>query len=97
MHAPPSHIAPPDAVISIDIVETLAPADLNDLCDATDAAVEAGGGFVRHGEDLRVAIPGYEGFSRAPIDLTFDVGVRLDTVVGVFEIGFSTLLGFVQL
>ncbi len=49
------------------------------------------------GEDLRVAIPGYEGFSRAPIDLTFDVGVRLDTVVGVFEIGFSTLLGFVQL
>jgi ribosomal protein S18 acetylase RimI-like enzyme len=45
MHAPPSHIAPPDAVITIDIVETLAPADLNDLCDATDAAVEAGGGF----------------------------------------------------
>lgn len=45
MHAPPSHIAPPDAVITIDIVETLTPADLNDLCDATDAAVEAGGGF----------------------------------------------------
>lgn len=45
MHAPPSHIAPPDAVITIDIVETLSPADLNDLCDSTDAAVEAGGGF----------------------------------------------------
>ncbi|HJL16541.1 MAG TPA: BamA/TamA family outer membrane protein [Sandaracinaceae bacterium LLY-WYZ-13_1] len=48
-------------------------------------------------EDLQVAIPGYEGFARAPIDLTFDVGVRLDTVVGVFELGFSTLLGFVSL
>jgi ribosomal protein S18 acetylase RimI-like enzyme len=45
MHTPPSHLAPPDAVITIDIVETLSPADLNDLCDATDAAVEAGGGF----------------------------------------------------
>lgn len=45
MHAPPAHIAPPDAIITIDIVETLSPADLNDLCDATDAAVEAGGGF----------------------------------------------------
>ncbi|MDY0009125.1 MAG: GNAT family N-acetyltransferase [Bdellovibrionales bacterium] len=36
---------PPDALISIDIVDQLTPADLNDLCDATDAAVEAGGGF----------------------------------------------------
>ncbi len=45
MHAPPTHLAPPDAMISIDIADTLTPADLNDLCDATDAAVEAGGGF----------------------------------------------------
>lgn len=30
---------------SIEIVETLSPADLYDLCDATDAAIEAGGGF----------------------------------------------------
>lgn len=47
-------------------------------------------------EDLSVAIPGYEGFSRVPIDLTFDVGVRLDTTVGVFTFGFSSLLGFIQ-
>lgn len=33
------------ASISIDIVDQLSPADLNDLCDATDAAIEAGGGF----------------------------------------------------
>ncbi len=31
--------------ITIDIMDKLAPADLNDLCDATDAAIEAGGGF----------------------------------------------------
>jgi len=36
---------PPEALITIDIVEQLTPADLNDLCDATDAAIEAGGGF----------------------------------------------------
>lgn len=48
-------------------------------------------------EDLAIAIPGYEGAARAPIDLTFDVGIRLDTIVGVFNFGFSTLLGFIQL
>lgn len=47
--------------------------------------------------DLEVAIPGYDGFARVPIDLTFDFGVRFDTAVGVFQLGFSTLLGFVQL
>ena len=48
-------------------------------------------------EDLGLAIPGYAGFARAPIDLTFDVGVRIDTLVGVFSFGFSSLLGFIQL
>lgn len=46
-------------------------------------------------DDLRVAVPGYEGLSVIPIDFTFDVGVRADTSVGVFQLGFSTLLGFV--
>lgn len=32
-------------LVSIEIADTLSPADLNDLCDATDAAIEAGGGF----------------------------------------------------
>lgn len=48
-------------------------------------------------EDLRLAIPGYQGFARVPLDLTADVGLRFDTVVGVFELGFSTLLGFISL
>lgn len=43
MHATPIQHAHP--LISIDIADTLTPADLNDLCDATDAAIDAGGGF----------------------------------------------------
>jgi outer membrane protein insertion porin family len=42
--------------------------------------------------DLRVAVPGYSGLARLPIDLTFDVGVRLDTQLGVFQIGAAKLL-----
>src|ERR1700749_2411305 len=30
---------------AVEIATTLAPADLYDLCDAADAAIEAGGGF----------------------------------------------------
>lgn len=32
-------------LIQIEMIDELSPADLNDLCDATDAAVESGGGF----------------------------------------------------
>ena len=47
--------------------------------------------------DPRAGVLGYDGFSRYPIDLTFDVGFRFDTRVGVFQVGFSTLLGFIRL
>lgn len=47
--------------------------------------------------DPRAGVLGYNGFSRFPIDLTFDVGFRFDTRVGVFQVGFSTLLGFIRL
>lgn len=47
--------------------------------------------------DPRAGVSGYSGFSRFPIDLTLDVGFRIDTRVGVFQIGFSTLLGFIRL
>ncbi len=30
---------------SVEMLESLSPSDLNDLCDATDAAIEGGGGF----------------------------------------------------
>jgi outer membrane protein insertion porin family len=47
--------------------------------------------------DPRAGVLGYSGFSRYPLDLTFDVGFRFDTRVGVFQVGFSTLLGFIRL
>lgn len=36
---------PASPEVSIEEVNDLSPADLNDLCDATDAAIESGGGF----------------------------------------------------
>jgi hypothetical protein len=47
--------------------------------------------------DLEVAVPGYSGFSAVPLDLTFDLGLRMDTSIGVFQLGFSNLLGFFSL
>jgi len=47
--------------------------------------------------DLALSVPGYEGASKVPVDLTFDFGVRFDTSVGMFQVGFSTLLGFLEL
>lgn len=40
-----SQIRSSTPVPSVERVEDLSPADLNDLCDATDAAIEGGGGF----------------------------------------------------
>jgi outer membrane protein assembly factor BamA len=67
--------------------------------------VRSGRGFIKGGDlfglvgayalsdpnDLRVAVPGYKGFGRAPVDLTLDIGVRLDTQAGVFRLGFAKL------
>ena len=47
--------------------------------------------------DFRVAVPGFDGFSRVPVDLTFDLGVVAETTIGVFQFGFSNLLGFIDL
>lgn len=46
MAAVRTHISPEiQPTVSIEIVDTLTPADLNDLCDATDATVEVKSGF----------------------------------------------------
>ncbi len=42
-------------------------------------------------------LSGYEGASRYPLDLTFDFGFRFDTSVGVFQVGLSTVVGFIRL
>lgn len=58
-----------------------------------------GGGlyFLASRRDLEVSVPGYEGFASIPVDLTFDFGLRIDTDVGVFQIAFSNLVGFLVL
>ena len=43
---------------------------------------------------FKLGLPGYSGFERIPIDLTFDVGVQADTSIGLFKVGFSSLIGF---
>jgi outer membrane protein insertion porin family len=42
-------------------------------------------------KDFQLAIPGYNGIARLPIDLTADIGVRLDTQIGVFQVGLAKL------
>jgi hypothetical protein len=59
-----------------------------------DAYIGAGVFMLTRREDLRVGIPGYKGLSRLPVDLTFDLGVQADTEIGLFKLGFSTLIGF---
>jgi hypothetical protein len=41
-------------------------------------------------------IAGYTGVDAVPWDLTFDVGLRFQTPIGTFAVGFSTLLGFIS-
>jgi hypothetical protein len=64
---------------------------------ALDLYVNGGLLLLADWRDLRVAVPGYEGAARMPLDFTFDVGLRMDTKVGTFQLGFSTLLGFLAL
>tara|TARA_B100001750_G_scaffold211907_2_gene193422 strand:- start:1717 stop:3450 length:1734 start_codon:yes stop_codon:yes gene_type:complete len=46
---------------------------------------------------LRLGVAGYSGAAQIPVDLTFDLGLRFDSRIGVFQIGFSNLLGFLNL
>lgn len=46
--------------------------------------------------ELSFPPPGFNGASRFPVDLTFDLGLRIDTDIGLFQIGFSNLLGFIN-
>jgi outer membrane protein insertion porin family len=44
-------------------------------------------------EDLEDPAPEFEGAAAIPIDLTYNVGLRVDTAVGGATIAFSNLLG----
>ena len=63
---------------------------------AVDAYVSAGVYALFSQRDVQLGVPGFDGFSRVPIDATFDLGLRADTDVGVFQLGFSSVIGFVQ-
>jgi outer membrane protein assembly factor BamA len=62
-----------------------------------DAYAGAGIFMLASRSDLRVSISGYKGWSRLPVDLTFDLGLQADTELGVFRLGFSSLIGFSNL
>jgi outer membrane protein assembly factor BamA len=59
-----------------------------------DAYAGAGLFFLAERAALRTPLPGYEGLEQVPVDLTFDLGIQADTAIGVFKIGFSSLIGF---
>jgi hypothetical protein len=46
-------------------------------------------------EDFRLARSGYSGLARAPLDLTFDAGFRVDTEIGEFVLSISNLTALV--
>ena len=46
--------------------------------------------------DFSRPIRGYTPSDLFPVDLTFDLGARIDTSIGVFNIGFSNVLGFIS-
>jgi outer membrane protein insertion porin family len=62
-----------------------------------DAFVSGGIYGVADGRDLTSPPRGYSGFATAPIDLTFNLGLRVDTEVGGFLLGVSNILGFLPI
>jgi outer membrane protein assembly factor BamA len=50
---------------------------------------------VANGKDITQHARGYDGFATVPVDLTFNLGLRVDTAMGGFTFGLSNLLGFI--
>jgi outer membrane protein insertion porin family len=48
-----------------------------------------------HRRDLLNPPRNYSGLARAPVDVTADIGVRMDTTVGGVALSFSNVLGFI--
>ena len=60
-----------------------------------DAFVSGGLWGVAAARDLTSPPSGYTGLRRIPVDLTYNVGVRLDTALGGATVAFSNLLGLI--
>jgi outer membrane protein insertion porin family len=50
---------------------------------------------VANQEDIVDPARGYLGLARVPVDMTFDLGLRIDTQAGGFVLGVGSLVGFV--
>jgi hypothetical protein len=46
---------------------------------------------IASGEDLRTDPQGYQGYEVVPMDLTANLGVKIDTRIGVFMISLANL------
>jgi outer membrane protein assembly factor BamA len=55
----------------------------------------AGAYAVADGRDITQPARGYSGFATVPLDLTFNLGLKIDTQAGAFTLGVSNLLGFI--
>jgi outer membrane protein assembly factor BamA len=52
---------------------------------------------VANGRDFMRRVRGYSGLETAPIDLTFNVGLRADTAAGGIALGIGNFLGFIPI
>ncbi|MFO0661282.1 MAG: BamA/TamA family outer membrane protein [Polyangiaceae bacterium] len=59
-----------------------------------DAFVSAGLYAIAAQRDITDPARGYRGLARAPADLTFNLGLRMDTKAGGFLFAFANVLGF---
>ena len=52
---------------------------------------------VANGRDLVRPARGYSGIQQAPVDLTFNLGLRMDTAAGGIALGIANFLGFIPI
>ena len=61
---------------------------------AIDFFVSFGAFMLASSREINRPAPRYQGLSRVPVDLTGNLGFRLDTSLGGFSFTFSNVLGF---
>ena len=52
---------------------------------------------VANGRDIVRPARGYDGFHKVPVDLTFNLGLRMDTAAGGIALGLANFLGFIPI
>lgn len=52
---------------------------------------------VANGRDIERPARGYAGWNRVPADLTFNLGLRMDTAAGGIALGLANFLGFIPI